>query len=318
MRTKNLDEAIAAVAEVYCPHKVEIVGPAREIDAFLDVTKPTSQPLVTLSYSTAVDIDALNFSGLFLMMHCARGSAATAQEHRAAEWSMGQTMPFSAGFDTRLSFDKTFVQKSVRLDVNKLEEQCARWLGHPLEQPLRFELRPFSDGFERIWRRTLWYLYSNEEHGPPLTKAARTALDEYLLTLLLHHHPHNYSDEMAQAAPTPVPGLIRRAERFIVDSADAPITISQVAEHFGVSLRTLQAGFRQWRNTTPSKFLRGVRLQRVRDELLRSGKNTNVTTVALEHGFSHLGRFSAQYISTFGEKPSETLRRGRAASVRAR
>jgi AraC-like DNA-binding protein len=315
LRTRNLDEAIDAVTRVYCPHRVEVAGRARGIDALLKVTHSTFQPLVGLSYSVPVKIETQNMSRLFLMMHCARGAASTIQEHRTAEWKTGQTMPLSANFDTQLWFDSTFIQKSVRLDMERLQAQCARWLGHPLEERLRFELHPFSDEFEQIWQRTLAYGWSSEQGGLPLVGAAKAALDEYLLTLLLHHHPHNYSEELAQSVPTPVPGVVRRAERFIIDNAGASITVSDIADHLGISLRSLQAGFRQWRETTPSAFLRRVRLQLVRDELL-SGKEANVTAVALRRGFSHLGRFSAQYRSIFGEDPSLTLRRGRAASTR--
>jgi AraC-like DNA-binding protein len=314
MRTRNLDEAIDAVSKVYCPHTVEVVGPVGDIDALLEVAHPTSQPLVSLSYSVPGKIDALNFSGLFLMMHCARGAAAATQGRRSAEWSQGRTMPFSAGFDTRLWFDRAFLQRSVRLDIDKLETQCARWLGHPLEESLRFALRPFSDDLEEIWRRTLSYLWSSEERSLPLGPAAKSAFDEYLLTLLLHQHPHNYSDEMARDPSAPVPGVVRRAERFMAESADTPITVSDVAAHLGVSLRSLQAGFRQWRNATPNAYLRRVRLRLVREELLRSDKDASVTAVAMRHGFMHLGRFSAQYRAVFGEGPSATLRRGRVAS----
>jgi transcriptional regulator GlxA family with amidase domain len=108
--------------------------------------------------------------------------------------------------------------------------------------------------------------------------------------------------------------VIRRAERFMADNAATPITVSDVAAHLGVSLRSLQAGFRQWRATTPNVFLRQARLQLVRDELLRSDAEVNVTTLALRNGFSHLGRFSAYYRAMFGEMPSETLRRCRVAS----
>lgn len=36
-----------------------------------------------------------------------------------------------------------------------------------------------------------------------------------------------------------------------------------------------------------------------------------VTTVALDYGFTHLGRFSEFYKATFGVPPSESLRAGR-------
>lgn len=315
MRTRNLDEAIDAVSKVYCPHTVEVTGPAGEVDAFLEVSHPASQPVVSLSYSAPVKFDAQNFSRLFLMMGCENGAAATVQERRSAEWTRGQTMPFSAGFETKLWFDRTFVQQGVRLDTDKLETQCARLIGRPLEEPLRFALHPFSDGLEQLWRRTLAYLWSTEEGGLPLSGAAKTAFDEYLLTLLLQHHPHNYSDEMAGNDSAPVPGLVRRAERYMTDNADAPTTVSDVAAHLGLSLRSLQAGFRQWRNTTPNAYLRQARLGLVRDELLRAGPDAQVTAIAMRHGFLHLGRFSAQYQSAFGEPPSATLRRARAARV---
>jgi AraC-like DNA-binding protein len=312
MRTRDLDEAIDAVTRVYCPHTVQITGPVRKVDVVLEVTQPTSQPLVELSYGVAVDIDAGDFPRLFLMMQCADGSAATVQGGQSAEWRRGQTLPFSAGFETRLRFDQSFVQKAVRLDADALETLCSRWLGRPLEQPLRFALQPFSKDFERIWRRTLAYLWSTEDGGVVLTGAARAAFDEYLLTLLLQQHTHNYSEAMAEDTPAPVPGVIRRAERFMADSAATPITVSDVAAHLGISLRSLQAGFRQWRDTTPNVFLRRARLQLVRDELQRSDSEVNVTTLALRNGFSHLGRFSAHYRAMFGEMPSETLRRRRA------
>jgi AraC-like DNA-binding protein len=315
MRTRNLDEAIDAVSKVYCPHTVEVMGSAGEIDAFLEVSHPTSQPLVRLSYSAPVKIDARNFSRLFLMMGCESGAALATQERQTAQWGPGQTIPFSAGFETQLWFDRAFVQRSVRLDIGKLETQCARWLGHPLDEPLRFALRPFSNELEQLWRRTLAYLWSGEDGPLPLTGAAKNAFDEYLLTLLLHHHPHNHSEEMAGKDSALVPGFVRRAERYMRDNAETSITVSDVAAHLGVSLRSLQAGFRQWRNTTPRAHLQQVRLQLVRDELLRSGADASVTIIAMRHGFTHLGRFSAQYRAAFAEPPSATLRRGRATSV---
>lgn len=309
MRTRDLDEAIDAVSKVYCEHRVEVVGRSHNVDVSLDVVEPTNQRLVQLSYSVPVRIDAGDFPQLFLMMHCAQGAARTHQGDAEAEWRAGQTLPFSAGLDTQLWFDVGFVQRGMRLDAHKLETLCARCIGHPLTEPLRLALQPFSPELERIWQQTLAYIASFDVQPLPLSHASRAALDEYLLTLLLHQHPNNYSQELAVPGPTAVPGVVRRAERYIAEHADQPITVSDVAAALGVSLRSLQQGFRQWRSTTPLNYLRHVRLQRVRDELLRKENGATVTEVALRYGFSHLGRFSAYYRSTFGEAPSVTWRR---------
>lgn len=309
MQTRNVDELVDAVSKVYCPFTIQVIGKARDIDAVFEITHSRSQPLVTLSHSAPVRIDAGNFDRLFLVMHCARGHFSARQENSRGEFFPGQTVPFSAGFDTRMQFDWEFLQKSVRLDSDKLETLCARWLGHPLDRRLRFAMRPFSDNLQRIWQNTLSYVWHMD--SLPLSAAAKASFDEYLLTLLLHQHPHNFSEEMGTTGPSPLPAIIRRAERYMVDRASEPITTSDIAADLGVSLRSLQAGFRKWRATTPHAFLRRIRLQLVHDELQRSGGE--VTRVALRYGFAHLGRFSAHYREAFGEDPSKTLRRSRNA-----
>jgi AraC-like DNA-binding protein len=280
------------------------------VDGQLEVTDGP-QPLVRLAYGAPVNIDAGNFPDLFLVKHCARGAASARQDGQSIDWRQGQTVILSAGRDTKLQFDQAFVQKSVRLDFGKLEAACARWLGHPLDQPLQFALRPFSDALQRIWEQTLGYAWPAELGGLGLSGPAKTSLEDYLLTLLLHQHPHTYSAELAAPAAVPVPGIVRRAESYMTENAATDLSIPDVAAALGVSVRSLQEGFRQWRNTTPNEFLRETRLRLVREELLRSDDSTDVTSVALRHGFTHLGRFSLYYRAAFGEHPRVTLRRRR-------
>jgi len=310
MRSKDIDELTDAVSKVYCEHTVRVVGPARNVDGQLEVTN-SPQPLVQLSYGAPVKIDAGNFPDFFLIKHCVRGTASARQGSQRVDLRQGQTVILSAGRDTELQFDQAFVQKSVRFDFGKLESACARWLGHPLEQPLQFALRPFSDALERVWQQTLGYAWSTEMGGLSLSGPAKASFDEFLLTLLLHQHPHTYSSELAAPAPVPTPGIVRRAESYMTENAATTLSIPDVAAALGVSVRSLQEGFRQWRNTTPNEFLRQTRLRLVREELLHSDEITDVTSVALRHGFTHLGRFSGYYHAAFGELPRVTQRRRR-------
>jgi transcriptional regulator GlxA family with amidase domain len=63
------------------------------------------------------------------------------------------------------------------------------------------------------------------------------------------------------------------------------------------------------------KYLRNVRLDRVRHELLERAPGIGVTEVAHRWGFMQLGRFANAYQQRFGELPSETLRGGHAVST---
>jgi AraC-like DNA-binding protein len=83
-----------------------------------------------------------------------------------------------------------------------------------------------------------------------------------------------------------------------------PWTTGQMAEVAGVSVRRLQEGFREHVGTTPREFLRDVRLDRVRAELTSGDPPASVTDAALRWGFTHTGRFAADYRRRFGTSPS--------------
>ena len=58
-------------------------------------------------------------------------------------------------------------------------------------------------------------------------------------------------------------------------------------------------------------YLRGVRLQKAREEMLRCDGTGTVTEIAMHWEFDHLGRFGVEYRRRYGETPSTTLRRRR-------
>jgi len=93
----------------------------RGIDALLNVRYSTFQPLVGLSYSTPVKIDAQNMSRLLsddaLRFRCCihyPGASNGGLEDRPDHAVFGE-------FRHKLWFDRAFMQKSVRLDMNRLE-----------------------------------------------------------------------------------------------------------------------------------------------------------------------------------------------------
>ena len=97
---------------------------------------------------------------------------------------------------------------------------------------------------------------------------------------------------------------------------DANISIGEVEKELRVSLRSLELGFRDARNMTPTQVHRQFRLQSARQALLHPTPSTTVTSVAVTFGFAHLARFSHYYQSMFNEAPSHTLRRSKGTSLR--
>lgn len=92
-----------------------------------------------------------------------------------------------------------------------------------------------------------------------------------------------------------------------------PLTLSQLAERSGDSLRNLQYRFRRRVGCSPMGWLRQRRLEAVRAELARPDPSDTVAAVARRHGFHHLPTFTASFRRRYGQLPSQLLRQGRRA-----
>jgi AraC family ethanolamine operon transcriptional activator len=104
---------------------------------------------------------------------------------------------------------------------------------------------------------------------------------------------------------------IARAAWESIEEHDEILTVSDLCLRLSVPLRTLNDAFRSCLGISPSRFIQGMRLNRVRRLLSRPSDDTTVTAAAVRYGFFHFGHFAAQYHRLFGERPSATLRRAR-------
>jgi transcriptional regulator GlxA family with amidase domain len=102
-----------------------------------------------------------------------------------------------------------------------------------------------------------------------------------------------------------------RASDLLRNRFREPWSLARLAAATGLSTRTLNRVTRRQSGLSPMALLRRARLAQARLELDAPGPAATVTIVALDCGFTHLGRFSLDYARQFGESPSETLRRAR-------
>jgi AraC-like DNA-binding protein len=104
--------------------------------------------------------------------------------------------------------------------------------------------------------------------------------------------------------------VMARFERIMAAEPTKPLYLAEICSATGVSERTLQNCCRERLGMGPVRFLWLRRMHLARRALMNADPEiTNVTTIAMQHGFGELGRFSVAYRSLFGESPSRTLRR---------
>jgi AraC-like DNA-binding protein len=142
--------------------------------------------------------------------------------------------------------------------------------------------------------------------------ATRTFEDNLVLCLLLGL-PHNHTARLQEQKGGAAPGHVRRAEEFMRANADTPLTIAEIAQAAGCSVRALQLAFQQFRGTRPMAALRRIRLEKARTELMLAGRAESIARIAAGHGFSTPSRFAQLYRRTYGVYPSEALRTQRGA-----
>jgi transcriptional regulator GlxA family with amidase domain len=99
-------------------------------------------------------------------------------------------------------------------------------------------------------------------------------------------------------------------QRWIDTHLDQHISLDQLCAAAGVSPRSLQKALLAARGQTPHEFVTARRLAAVRRRLEGSSPKVLVSTIALDCGFRHFGRFAAIYRAAYGESPSETVRSG--------
>jgi transcriptional regulator GlxA family with amidase domain len=109
----------------------------------------------------------------------------------------------------------------------------------------------------------------------------------------------------------PATWQVRRAEEYIRTHWDQRITIDALARATAVSARSLFQHFKNSRGQSPKSFVKQVRLQHAREMLENPDRSYSVTETAVGCGFGNLGHFAGDYLKYFGERPSDTLRRGK-------
>lgn len=102
--------------------------------------------------------------------------------------------------------------------------------------------------------------------------------------------------------------IVAAAEAVMDADLTRPVYTEQLCATLGVSARCLHDAFRAALGVSPHAHLKLRRLMLVRRALSRRQEGPDlVKSVALGHGFWHLGHFARDYRALFGELPSQTL-----------
>lgn len=193
-----------------------------------------------------------------------------------------------------------------------LTRSLSEWLGAPIPQPVCFSRREALAGSASAVIFSLGAALRPAGDRTVLRSyaTAQTEIRDLMVRTLLRTLEHNHSAWLEGRMGSPVsPGHVKRAADFMRAQAARPITMEQIAAAARVSPRTLQAGFQSFHGCSPFEYLRKLRLEGARRDLLDPSIDAAISVIASRWGFRHPGVFAGRYREAFGEHPRDTRSR---------
>jgi AraC-like DNA-binding protein len=182
--------------------------------------------------------------------------------------------------------------------------------GRVPDEGVRFGASPLDLGSDLAAFRAIELLFLEADRQPASPRMQRP-LELVFASKLLDVFPNNTS---SVALAVDAGDFLNVIDRYIEAHIREDIGAVQLAAELGISERTFYNKFHAHTGMPPSHYIKDRRLRHVYALLSHpAGAAASVTDLAFEFGFNHLGRFSADYRTTFGELPSDTQRRRRAA-----
>ncbi|MDR7313622.1 AraC-like DNA-binding protein [Nocardioides luteus] len=307
----EVDEVVRACATAVRPHVLRVRGRGADLAARLDHL-PSGVGLSRLHYGADVTISGVApEQDEFIVVLPVAGRARFDYGQATAVLGPGTMSVVSPYQPFTLEIDRDFDQVLVRLDRRRVESTAAALTGASGAAPVHFELESarISPGLVGLIDAAAHV--AADPHVAQRNRLVRQ-VETLVIEALLLGYPSNLSGRLAGAATSPSAERVHRAMDYMLVNLADQISLSDVARHCGVTLRSLQLGFRREVGMSPGEWLRNQRLERAHAQLANASETeTTVTAVSLACGFPHLGDFAARFKQRFGESPSTVLRGSR-------
>ncbi|CAA0130010.1 Uncharacterised protein [Mycolicibacterium vanbaalenii] len=312
--TDDFDAYRASVNETFYPARLEMVSGAQRLsDARMLAVRLTHMTVGVVRFGTDVLIDPGAVSGYHIdvpltgSLHTSCGpQTVVATPELAAVYTPGEHT-----FLSRWEADNT--QLAIKIDRGAVEQELGQILGRPVNGRVRFDI-----GFDltttagKRWASTLQLLLDTISDPGPIPASAQVAqaghLERALISGLLLNQRHSMTQAIRDSGDgSDNPAAVRRVLGLLEAAPGAQYTVGDLAGAAGVGVRQLQKLFLDRFEMSPTEYVRNLRLDGVRADLLKHEPGCTVSAVAFRWGFNHLGRFAHYYEQRFAEPPSRTL-----------
>lgn len=314
-RSDARSESHLHVAEELAEHELRWRRGAADVAFFKGALRQLK--LYVLRYGAEVDVRPRPFDGFALVHMSLRGAAEIESDGVHIDVPEGRSALIAPRSDIRLRWHAGTEQLIVKVPLGLLERERVDGLDPLALAPASLIPAQVASHWDLLLKSLLNVVRLHEASSPDPVWLDH--LERNIATFLLSHQDTmpkrqlfpslQLGNDSAACADAETAGSdARRLEamlRYMEQRLAAPVSLYDLAAAAGVSTRTLNSLCHRHFGETPMNLLRNMRLDAVRSRLLAQ-PDSNITSVAMEFGFGHVGRFASYYAERFGELPRQT------------
>lgn len=318
LRSTERSETHAVIANELCDHRLHWHGGAA--DTRLYRQKGQQLSLYALQYGSSVNIFPELYQGFSLVHFSLAQAIEIESDGKRQTVSAQRAIITTPSKGIRLHWAQASEQLILRIPHAALARASKQFNSEALYR--RFLHAPsllLDTTRSQHWRQQLEALMSWQHpayypapSSQPWIEHAEQGLALFLLMQFADSTtpPLKQSDPLKRfddRTPTHIKLRLERLHEYVCQNLTNPIGLADMAQAAALSERQLNAVCQTYFNNSPVAWLRQLRLHAIRQHL-QSNPQADISSIALMHGFAHLGRFAASYRAQFGELPSTTLK----------
>ncbi|MFC6674282.1 AraC family transcriptional regulator [Marinobacterium aestuariivivens] len=310
---RDTEGARSWMASICGPHQLRVSKPKsvrfRHIGNVLSATTTT---IGHIEYGTDVSVEIDDLQNSYSISLPLSGFQKLQGRQRPIHSDLANGIIISPSSPCALHISGNCRKTLVRISRQAMESGLEQLIRRPVAEPLVFN--PHMDatlGPVSAWWRTIRHIESELRNPGSLYISGHfiREMEQALIQGILISQPSNYSSAIESTMNHSLPEYLAKTRDFIQQNAKENISIRDIERSAGVSRNKLYSDFNKYFGVPPTAYLKRVRLEDVRQDILEDRGFENISGIALDWGFNHLGRFSSDYKKQFNKMPSETLQR---------
>jgi len=278
-----------------------------DLQASISHRKFASLDLCRLSYGGKARITSPALGTLYHLQILLKGHCQSSCRGNEHHYVPGELMLINPDDPVDLTYSADCEKFILKLPVGLLEQACVDQRWHVPEGGIRFTSARHVTGELEGFIGLLGLICEEAESSQSLAQVQEhygRIVASKLLSLL--------GNNVQRSEPAQHAHSFEQLAAYIDAHLHTDINIAQLMNVARVSERTLYSLFERHAGLSPRGYIRQRKLERIHGALQDPTSTVrNVTEIALDYGFLHLGRFAESYRQRFGELPSVTFKRHR-------